>query len=194
MIIMLLEVAPCFEPITEYSLRWSQRLYEELDEKHASCLREDAIRDIFEDYIEEYNPELVTFYDHGTETALIGNDEGPLLDSRNVSLLNGREMYTMCCLAAKDLGPEAYRKGCKAWWGYTREFSFVTTEEEMFGKLGNKGLILRRKEHLSWEDCVSLVKDAYNEHIDELRDNGNPWIIISLVGNRDALVCWTDAN
>jgi len=111
-----------------------------------------------------------------------------------VDLLKGREMYTMCCLAGKKLGPEAYRKGCKAWWGYTKAFSFVTTEEEIFSRLGNMGLILRMKEHLSWEDCVVRVKDAYNEKIDELRDIGNPWTIMALVGNRDALICWTDAN
>ena len=188
---MLLEVAPCFEEVTEYSLRWSQRLYEDLDEKHVSCLREDAVRDTFKDYIKEYDPELVTFYNHGSENALIGNDETPLLDSRNADLLNGREMFTMCCLAAKKLGPEAYRKGCKAWWGYTKVFSFVTTDEAIFSELANMGLVLRRREHLSWEDCVSRVKEAYNVEIEK---GGNPWTIISLINDRDALVCWTNAN
>lgn len=188
---ILLEVAPQFDDVTVYSLRWSQRLHEELGEKHVSCLREDAVRDNFKDYVKEYDPKLITFYDHGNETSLIGNDMKPLLDSRNADLLNGREMYTMCCLAAKKLGPEAYRKGCKAWWGYTKVFSFVTTDEEMFGRLGNMGLILRRKEHLSWEDCVSRVTDAYNE---EIGKGGGPWTIISLINNRDALICYTDAN
>ena len=70
-------------------------------------------------------------------------------------------------------------------------FSFVTTDEETLSKLANMGLILRRKEHLSWEECVSRVKDAYNEAIEA---GGNPWTIISLINNRDALICYTDAN
>ena len=191
---MLLEAAPCFEEITEYSLRWSQRLYEELDEKHVSCLREEAVRKIFEDYVREYDPELVTFYDHGTEGALIGNDEKPLLDSGNVGLLKGREMYTMACLSARKLGADAYRKGCRAYWGYTQSFTFTTPDEEIFSRLANMGLILKRKEGLSWEECVSRVKDAYKEKIEELRDGGNPWTIIALVTDRDCLVCWTDVN
>ena len=188
---MLLEVAPCYEPITEYSFRWSQRLHEELGEKHVSCLREEAVMDIFEDYLEEYDPELISFYGHGSQDALIGNDESPLLDSGNVSLLRGREMYTLSCWSARKLGADAYRKGCKAYWGYTEPFSFVTTDEELFCRLANMGLILRRKEHLSWEGCVSRVKDAYNEEIDK---GGNPWTLIALISDRDCLVCWTDAN
>ena len=191
MIGMLLEVAPCFEEVTEYSFRWSQRLYEELGEKHVSCLREEAVRWNFEDYVEEYDPELITFYDHGNEDALIGNDEKPLLDTKNAGILKGREMYTMACLSAKKLGAVAYRKGCRAYWGYTDPYSFTTTDEEIFGRLANMGLILKRKEHLSWEDCVSKVKDAYNEEIDR---GGNPWTIIALVADRDCLVCWTDEN
>lgn len=191
---MLLEVAPCFEQITEYSLRWSQRLHEELGEKHVSCLRDTAVRDVFEDYVEEYDPELITFYDHGNEDVLVGNDEKPLLDTGNVGILKGRDMYTMACLSAKRLGADAYRKGCRAYWGYTQPFSFVTTDEEIFSILANMGLILKRKERLSWEECVSRVKDAYNKRIEELGDEGNPWTIIALISDRDCLVCWTDVT
>lgn len=185
---MLLEVAPQFDDVTAYSIRWSQKLHEELGEKHVSCLREEAVRQTFKDYVKEYNPELVTFFDHGSEGALIGNDGTPLLDSGNVALLKGREMYTMCCLAAKNLGAEAYRKGCRTWWGYTQVFSFVPTDEEVFCRLAIMGLILNRKKRLSWEDCVVEVKTAYNEEIDR---GGNPWTVISLINNRDCLVVWT---
>ena len=187
----MLNVAPDFDAATVYSAKWNQRLMEELDEEHHSLLAEDAVRSNFTNYVKELNPDLVVFYDHGVEGALIGNDMRPLIDSRNVNLLSGREMYTMCCLAGQNLGPEAYRKGCKAFWSYTQVFSFVTTDEETFGRLANLGLILRIKERLSWEDCIKRVKDAYNE---EINKGGNPWTIISLINDRDALICWTDAN
>ena len=191
---MNLEVAPCFDEVTKYSIRWSQALHEELGERRVSCCREEAVRQGFEDYVKRYNPELITFYNHGTEDSLIGNDENPLLDSGNVGLINGREMYTMCCLAAKRLGAEAYRKGARAWWGYTETFIFTTTDEAIFGQLANLGLILRRKKGRTWDESVKEVKEAYNEKIERLREGGNPWTVIALVHDRDALVCWTDTS
>jgi len=191
---VILEVAPCFDEVTEYSLEWSRRLHEELGEERTSCLREEAVRESFEDYVREYDPELITFYGHGVEDALVGNDQRPLMDNRNVGLARGREVYTMCCLAAKRLGADAYRKGCRAWWGYTEAFIFVTTDEEVFGRLANLGLLLRRKQGLSWEECVRRVKKAYRKEIDARRDGGNPWTVIALVHDRDALVCWSSGN
>lgn len=192
---MILNIAPMFDMPTEYSTKWNIQLMEELNEKHTSLLAEDAVRWNFEDHIKEFNPELIVFYDHGDKQGLLqqGGD-GYVIDKRNDSILRGREIYTMACLWGSDGGADAYRKGATAVWAYTKVFSFTTTEEEMFGHLGNLGLVLRRKKHLSWEDCVSHVKDAYNEKIEELREGGNPWTIMALVGNRDALVCWTDAN
>lgn len=188
---MTLNVAPLFDMATEYSARWNEQLMEDLDEPHTSLLGEDANWWNFNDHVKELDPDLVVFYDHGNETSLIGNDTKPLLDSRNVGSMRGREVYTMCCLAAKNLGPEAWRKGCLAWWGYTKVFSFVTTDEAIFCRLANMGLILLRKEHYSWEECITRVKAAYDE---EIANGGNPWTVISLINDRDALVCWTDKN
>jgi len=192
---MILNVAPKFDVATEYSYRWNRRLLEELGEPAVELLEEDATREKTEEILKERRDiDLFIFYNHGVEDALIEQGGGHLIDGGNVHLLRGKEVYTMCCLAAKKLGAEAYRKGVKAWWGYTDTFVFVTTDEEVFGRLANMGLILRRRERLSWDECLKRVREAYDEEIEKRREGGNPWTVIALVHDRDALVCWWDGN
>jgi len=68
----------------------------------------------------------VVFYDHGSSQGLVEDGgAGYILDESNLDTVKGKEVYTMCCLTAGDLGAKAYRRGTPIWWGYIREFSFM---------------------------------------------------------------------
>lgn len=186
-----LNVAPRFDEATQYSYIWNKRLVDGL--KRVDLLEGNAIRAKFNEAIDEHNPGTVIFYDHGSQTTLIGNDGKPLLDSSNVKKVSRREVYTMCCSAAKNLGAEAYRNGCLAWWGYTKPFAFTTDDEEIFGELANLGFLARKVSGCTWPEARDRVIDHYNSTVDELREKGgNPWTIIALVNNKNALVVYTD--
>jgi len=193
---MILNVAPKWDVATEYSYRWNRRLMEELGEPALELLEGDATRERVEEVLRERRDvDVLIFFGHGTEDGLVEQGgAGYVIDGKNVHLLRGREVYTLACLWGKKGGVEAYRKGAKAIWAYTDTFVFVTTDEEVFGRLANMGLILRRKEHLSWDECLKRVREAYDEEIEKRREGGNPWTVIALVHNRDALVCWWDLN
>jgi len=186
-------VRPTFDIPTKYSFKWGGRLIEDLGiEDYIDLAGDLATRKNTEKALKENPNADFIFYNHGDEQGLLAQDgKGYVIDKRNNSLLQGRVAYSMACLWGKDGGADTYRKGAKAVWSYTKIFSFVTTDEAIFCRLANMGLILRRREHLSWEDCVSRVKEAYNVEIEK---GGNPWTVISLINDRDALVCWTDAN
>ena len=192
---MILGAAPQFDEVTKFSLRWHERLYEKLKGETFELKGEDATRANFNKAVQEHDPDIITFFDHGNEIALIDNNQAHLLDSGNLDLVKGRVVYTMCCLAAKKLGADAYRSGCKAWWGYTKNFSFTTTDEEIFGRLANMGLLLRLEQNISWNAAIKAVKEAYDKEIDRLEEEGgNPWTIITLINDRNCLVCWYSEN
>jgi len=119
---------PKFDSATEYTfafaaeiLEWCQQAGIEVTE----LAEEDAIRPAVENALERFNPEIFVFYDHGDKDALIGQDGKAVIDIKNCDRLAGKEVFTLACLSAKDLGPEVWRKG-GTYWGYTEVVSFAT--------------------------------------------------------------------
>jgi len=165
------------------------------DYQHSDLVDAAAVRSTFEAAVKASDPTLLVFYDHGSEDAWWGSDGKKLMDYSNVGLVSGREVYTMACLCARKLGAEAYRKGCRAFWGYTEPFSFTTDQEAVFGKLANKGLLLNIKKGKSWAEAVESVKAAFTDEVDRLqKEGGNGWAVVALINDRDSLVCWTSES
>ena len=188
-----LNFCPDFDSATKYSFKWNQRLIAALNCSNITeLLEKDATRANFEKYA--LDADLFIFYDHGGKAGLVA--QGGLsfaVDSRNVDLLRGAEVYTMCCLTAKGLGAEAYRKGIKVWWGYTENFSFIPSSEEIYSELANMGLLLVKNNGMDWTDAFYDVQAAFDAAIAKNdAENGDPWVSVTLVADRDALVCWTD--
>lgn len=181
----------------QYSYKWNRILLSQLpnDHEHVDLHEDLCTRKTVETTLKEQRPELFIFYDHGSNKGLVGQGgKEYIIDTSNVKLLSGVEVYTMCCSAASVLGQKAFREGCKAWWGYVRPFSFVLEDEEIFMKLANKGMLLRHQ-GLSWSKCYELVYDAYTDKIEKLKDTDtSPWTIVSLVNNRNALTVWHRDN
>lgn len=187
-----LNVAPDFDEATHYSYRWNRALIDELGTDPIELLGIEATRQNFEEAINEANIETMIFYDHGSETGLVADGAHEyLLDKNNDKLVAGKYVYTMCCLAAKDLGADAYRKGAKAWWGYTEEFSFMPQNEQVYQRLSNLGLILIKKQNMSYMSAWAEVVTEFDREIEAATD---PWTEMTLINDRDALVVWCDDN
>jgi len=196
-IILVLNIAPRWDGdvAVQYSFNWNRVLIETLQCDPVELLEEDATRSKFEAALKEHAIDTVIFYDHGSETGLVAQGgTGYIVDKNNADKLKGKEVFTMCCLAAVDLGKYAYRQGAKAWWGYTKPFSFIPQDEQIYMKLANMGLIERRTGG-SWMKAHEKTYDAYTDTIERIREEGgNPWTIITLVNNRDCLVVWCNEN
>ena len=78
-------VAPVFDEVTPYSYDWSREVknileskgYEVKDLSGTEISREDV-----EKHIDDID--LFCFYDHGSENALWGNREEPIIDGKNI--------------------------------------------------------------------------------------------------------------
>ena len=193
-VLLALNDVPLHDEATKFSARWNERLWQSLgDIARIDLYDEDAVRSKWEKAVDERNPDLIVHYGHGSDWTLVGDDLKAIMDEYNAKKAAGRTVYTMCCNAASKLGADAYRKGCVAWWGYVRPFSFTTDDEEIFCELANLGLIVRNVTGISWPKVLERVKEAYEDKVEEIREvGGDPWTIIALVGNKNALVVWTD--
>ncbi|MEM1523528.1 MAG: hypothetical protein QXU69_10885 [Thermofilaceae archaeon] len=184
-------VAPRFDTATEYTYQWSREVVDLLKSMGYTVLEFSGRVDRreVESALAEHREALFVFYDHGSEDSLWAHF-GKLIDLSNVHLLAGRDCYTVACLSAKRLGVEAYKAGCRAYWGYTIEFAFTTDAADYFKEFANYGLKLRVKEGRSWRECLDKAKQLARQLATKLISMGNIVAGVLMIRNADALVCY----
>lgn len=80
-----------------------------------------ATRDTFEDAFRLYNNiSIVIFLGHGVRDGdqALGRDSEVCIDLRNVRYGTGKNLYFVCCHAAKKLGPEAIGQRANCFLGF----------------------------------------------------------------------------
>jgi len=186
---------PKFDSATEYTfafadeiLEWCQQAGIEVTE----LAEEDAVRPAVENALERFNPEIFVFYDHGDKDALIGQDGKAVIDIKNCDRLAGKEVFTLACLSAKDLGPEVWRKG-GTYWGYTEVVSFATDSLPEFQEAFNCGFHYRWLEGDTRQNALTRAKETFTRLSLELVGAGNIFAAIFMRENGDNLV-YLDAH
>jgi hypothetical protein len=186
----MLAVAPCWDEPTQYSFKWINSLLNQLNVEYTPLFKDDATRENFEREAEKHD--LIVFYNHGSSSGLYAQKgTSYVIDKNNDHLLKDKVIFTLACLWCSDGGIDAWRKGAKVVWGYTSEFGFTLTDEDLFEGCANIGLILVVKEGKTWDEALKLAKQKFNEAIGKAKD---PWSVIWLRHDRDALVCYTESS
>jgi hypothetical protein len=192
-----LAIRPLFDEVTSYSYSWCEEVigwlrnagYEVTD-----LAKDRATRIEVENAIKAGNPSLIVFYDHGNRYGLAEQGgEGYVIDKKNDILLKNREIYTLACLWGSDGGIDAWKKGAKAVWCYTKEFAFSTDALTEFGRFANEGLRLRL-EGKSWAECLRMAKELARELASRLVEAGKYIAAVLLSRDAEILVCYTPEN
>lgn len=84
-----------------------------------------ATRKKFESYTEKNKPSLIFLNGHGDEISVLGHENKPILDQKNIKIVKGKIVYALACESLVKLGPLAVEKGAKAYIGYNDEFQWV---------------------------------------------------------------------
>lgn len=149
---------------------------------------DDAVRPAVEKALQTFNPDIFVFYDHGSEDCLWGQggDEAAI-DLKNCDRLAGREVFTLACLSAKDLGPAVWRQG-GTYWGYVDVFSFTTDSLAEFQEAANCGFKFRFIEGDTRQNSLQRAKETFTRLSLELVDAGKTFAAICMRENGDALV------
>lgn len=182
---------PRFDEATQHTfafageiLQWCQQAGIDVIE----LAEDDAVRLAVEKALQRFNPDILVFYDHGDEDCLWGQggDEA-VIDLKNADLLAGKEVFTLACLSAKELGPEVWSKG-GTYWGYTDIVSFTTDALDSFRESFNCGFRYRWLEGNSRENALSRAKDTFTRLSFELVDAGKTFAAICMRENGENLV------
>jgi hypothetical protein len=184
---MFLLIAPKFDTATEFTFKWIQEVRDEIVKQNYDWvfLSDGVSRKDVEDHLKSEDVDTVIFYDHGSEDALWGSSSEKVIDTDNVSLLNGKDVYTLACLSGKKLGVEAWKRGCKTYIGYEEEFVFTTDEEDLFKECANSGILKKLRDKVSWKEAFNYMKQKYNECIEKAQSF---WTKVWLAHDRDCLV------
>jgi hypothetical protein len=189
-------VAPKFDEPTSYSYDWSREIKEMLEEKGFQVIDiggRPLSRVEVEKALTENPNALFIFYNHGNEDCLWASQTEKAVDKDNVKLLASRECFTMACLSAKQLGVQAYKIGCLAYWGYTEVFAFTTEDANVFKEFANCGLKFKL-EGKTWEEALQQAKNLAKELAQKLIEAGKYFSSILLQQDADALRCYTPNN
>jgi len=133
--------------------------------------------------------DLFIFYDHGSEDALIGQDEKPVIDLSNVAAISDKEVYTLACLSAKELGAAVWRQGGK-FWGYTEVVGFTTDALDEFKQAFNCGFCYLFIDGLEHTAALDLAKETFDQLSLDLMSKGKIMAAIFMRQNKEKLVSY----
>jgi len=172
--VKVLAIAPVFDEVTEYSLRWYERLRDVIKGKVElrELIGEKATRSNFLAELKAFNPNIIVFYDHGHEDCLVAQEATHcILDRWNVDKVAGKTIYTMACLSAKKLGIRAWLRGC-VYVGYDKPFAFTLYGEKLYSQAANSGLIAYLEGETDWKKVKQIMLKTFQEMMETAID---PW-------------------
>jgi hypothetical protein len=144
-----------------------------------------------ESAIEERNPELIIFYDHGKPDSLMGARREPVFTIENARLLKNREVYTTACLSALELGKEAVRRGSKVYWGSSKPVMLTTTSNWAFKRHLNDGILRKiMAPQLSWDDAFDHAYKVGENIVKFFLGEGKPLEASSVINNNNGLTAY----
>ncbi|MBA7521942.1 hypothetical protein ES705_14054 [subsurface metagenome] len=186
---------PKFDEPTQHSFAFAGEILQWCRQAGIDILElaeDDAVRLAVENSLQTFNPDIFIFYDHGSEDALIGQDEKAVIDLKNCDRLAGKEVFTLACFSAKDLGPAVWRQG-GTYWGYVDAFSFTTDSLAEFQEAANCGFKFRFIEGDTRQNSLQRAKETFSRLSLELIAAGSIFAAICMRGDGDALV-YLDAH
>lgn len=187
---------PRFDKATEYSYAWCKAVIDYITSDGKCDVSvaeiENAVKSVVERMLNDFPEAIFCFYDHGNEACLLGNDEQHLIDLTNNKLLKNREVYTMACLSAKELGVDSYHRYHTIFWGSWELISFTTDALEEFERAMNFGIKMRIDGETDWNKIMEATIEHDNKIIDELIGKGKIFAAALLRQDRDARRVWTD--
>ena len=184
----ILFMAPLFDEVTEYSLRWARAARNSLVGDLDITFLEDS--DAKRTQYQQHNtPDLKWFvhYDHGSDYVMWGDDELPIIDLGNLDSLAGKKVYCMNCSSGKGLGAHSIELGIDEYLGYNDVVSFIPEDEEAFMDVFNYGIWAAVNNNLNLRDIVEEMRTYGYDRAEELRAEGKTFSAACLVHDMDIL-------
>lgn len=121
------------QPESDYTTRyiscWAEKVIlfsEKKRLKTVTLKRKRANRKEFTSVLKKTDYRLLFLNGHGSETAVFGGDNKPILEiGKNEELTKEKIVYALSCRSAKVLGKQCVKKSADAYLGYDEDFIFA---------------------------------------------------------------------
>ena len=111
---------------------------------------------------------------HGSDTEYFGYDCWPIFQVGDYQPeeVDGKVIHLISCLTAADLGPDFVTNGCRAYFGYKRNFAFHPDYPDIFLECDSE-IDRAFADGLTAEKVHDRVIELYNQRISELKSELN---------------------
>lgn len=188
-------VRPRFDEATQYTFDFAQEILEWCQQAGIEVVElaeGEAVRAKVEEQLRKGADTLI-FYDHGNESSLIGQDEQPAIDLENCHFLNEKQVYTLACLSAKELGVAIWRRGGK-YWGYKEVYGFTTDALKEFKEASNCGFMYIFIEAAPYGDALDKAKETFDRLSMDLVSQGKIMAAVFMRENGANLVAYNGSG
>lgn len=203
--LVILAVDAAFEIVTQTGFNYRQeKVYPLLQGKGFAIKRcqETMARRIYAAR-EARKPHVVyiTGVGHGAYDSFTGHFYDPIFSVGNYSPeeSNGKIVHFISCETARDLGPDFVAHGCRAYFGYDEDFTFLLDIADIFFECDSE-IDHAFAEGLNAGQVYERVKALFDKHIAALRAKGDDYKAATLEFDRDHLRApssgaqWGDLN
>ena len=156
----ILATRPEHDDTTHYLSSWCAKALHAARNKGITVFdlrRERAQREPLASILSKKQPELILLCGHGSDTAVCGHKDIPLIEAGvNEQLLRRTITFTISCRSARTLGPICVEKGARSFVGYDDDFVFFYDKHKITAPLedGTAALFLEPP----YELALALVK------------------------------------
>ncbi|MGH9908687.1 MAG: hypothetical protein ACRD8U_24275 [Pyrinomonadaceae bacterium] len=175
---VVLAIDANFDPVTRAPFEYRQKnVYPYFEKKGFVVVRRQgssARRAKVAAEARKSNVVYITGVGHGFPQSYTGDNLDPIFSSGRYSSKEstGKIVHFFSCTTAVGLGPNFVKNGCKAYFGYSDEFTYPPALAETFFECDaeiDKGFA----DGLTAEEVFERVKAMFQKHIDRLKSTGD---------------------
>jgi hypothetical protein len=175
---VVLAIDANFDPVTKAPFEYREaNVYPRMEEKGFTIVRrqgERARRADVAPQARKSNVVYLTGVGHGFANSYTGDNLDPIFSTGHfgVEECKGKIAHFLSCETAAGLGPNFVDNGCRAYFGYSDNFTYPPILEEIFFECDSE-IDLGFADGLNADEVFQRVMARFQQHIDQLKSTGD---------------------
>lgn len=175
---VVLAIDANFDPVTRAPFEYREaNVYPHMEEKGFTIVRRQGVLARRADVAPEArkpNVVYLTGVGHGFPNSYTGDNLDPVFSKGHFSLeeSKGKIVHFLSCETAAGLGPNFVANGCRAYFGYSDNFTYPPSLAEVFFECDSQ-IDRGFADGLSADEVFQSVLERFQQHIDQLKSTGD---------------------